>query len=169
MNILIGTILIWGAALWMLRHLGRVAPDRLPQLRRQATHMFLVMLPRTVIGLSGAGFVAALLPQDVVRQIFGAGSGMFGVALATLAGALVPGGPVVAFAVGAAAVKAGAGIAALFSFVTAWCIFSLTRTLTHELAMMGWPFLRHRLLVSWPVPLGIGALTLLVIRLAGPG
>ncbi|MDP4034165.1 MAG: hypothetical protein Q8P60_15190 [Pseudorhodobacter sp.] len=169
MNIVIGTLLIWAAAIWMLRHLRRVAPERMPQLVRQASRTFVVMLPRTLIGLSGAGFVAALLPQDLMRQVFGAGSGMGGVALATLAGALVPGGPVVAFAVGAAAVKAGAGVAALLSFVTSWSVFSLTRTLTHEMTMMGWPFLRYRLLVSWPLPVAIGAVSLVATRLFGAG
>ena len=169
MNIVIGTVLIWGAAIWMLRHLRRTAPERMPVLRREARRTFLIMLPRTIIGLSGAGFVAALLPEDLMRTAFGAGSGMAGVALATLAGALVPGGPVVAFAVAAAALKAGAGVSALLSFVTAWCVFSLTRTLTHETAMMGWPFLRLRLLVSWPVPLAVGMVSLLAHRLFGAG
>ena len=139
MNIVIGTILIWAAALWTLRHLQRVAPEKMSHVKTDVRHLFLMMLPRTIIGLVGAGFMAELLPQDQVRALFGAGSGLIGVMLASVLGALVPGGPVVAFAVGAAALKAGAGVAALLGFVTGWSIFSMTRTLTHEAAMMGWP------------------------------
>ncbi len=168
MNIVIGSVLIWGAALLALRHLRRVAPDRLPQVRADAQRLFLLMLPRTLIGLTGAGFMAELLPQDDVRALFGPGSGLVGVMLASGLGALVPGGPVVAFAVGAAALKAGAGVAALLAFVTGWSIFSITRTLTHEAAMMGWPFIGRRLLVSWPVPLVIGALYLGMTSIVDP-
>jgi uncharacterized membrane protein YraQ (UPF0718 family) len=169
MNIVIGTVLIWGAALFALRHMRRVAPDRLPQVRTDARHLFVLMLPRTLIGLTGAGFMAELLPQDDVRALFGPGSGLFGVMLASGLGALVPGGPVVAFAVGAAALKAGAGVAALLAFVTGWSIFSMTRTLTHEAAMMGWSFIGHRFLVSWPVPLVLGALYLGLTGMIVPG
>lgn len=167
MNVLIGTVMIWAAALWTLRHLQRIAPEQLPQVRREARHLFLIMLPRTIIGLTGAGFMAELLPQDQVRALFGPDSGLAGVMLASVVGALVPGGPVVAFAVGAAAVKAGAGLGALMAFITGWSIFSMTRTLTHEAAIMGWSFLGRRLLVSWPAPLVIGVVGLGLARLLG--
>ncbi|MDP3342390.1 hypothetical protein [Frigidibacter sp.] len=167
MNVVIGTVMIWAAALWTLRHLQRIAPDRLPQVHSEARHLFLMMLPRTIIGLTGAGFMAELLPQDDMRALFGPGSGLTGVILASGLGALVPGGPVVAFAVGAAALKAGAGVAALLAFVTGWSIFSMTRTLTHEAAMMGWSFLGQRLLVSWPAPLIIGGIGLGLAKLLG--
>lgn len=167
MNVLIGTVMIWAAALWTLRHLQRSAPEQLPQVRREARHLFLMMLPRTIVGLIGAGFMAELLPQDDVRALFGPGSGLAGVLLASGIGALVPGGPVVAFAVGAAALKAGAGLGALLAFITGWSIFSMTRILTSEAVIMGWPFLGKRLLVSWPAPLVIGVLGLGLARLFG--
>lgn len=167
MNVVIGTVMIWAAALWTLSHLQRIAPEQLPQVRREALYLFLIMLPRTIIGLTGAGFMAELLPQDDVRALFGPGSGLTGVVLAAAIGALVPGGPVVAFAVGAAAVKAGAGLGALLAFITGWSIFSMTRTLTHEAAIMGWSFLGRRLLVSWPAPLVIGIIGLGLARLLG--
>ena len=169
MNVVIGTVMIWAAALWTLRHLRRISPERLPHVRAEAQHLFLIMLPRTIIGLTGAGFMAELLPQDDVRALFGPGSGLAGVMLASGLGALVPGGPVVAFAVGAAALKAGAGVGALLAFITGWSICSMTRTLTHEAAIMGWSFLGRRLLVSWPAPLVIGAVSLGVASLIGMG
>lgn len=167
MNVLIGTVMIWAAALWTLRHLQRITPEQLPRVRREARHLFLMMLPRTIVGLIGAGFMAELLPQDDVRALFGPGSGLAGVLLASGIGALVPGGPVVAFAVGAAALKAGAGLGALLAFITGWSIFSMTRILTNEAVIMGWPFLGRRLLVSWPAPLVIGVLGLGLARLLG--
>lgn len=65
MNILIGTLLIWGGALWSLLHLRRTMPDRLPEVARRTREMVLFMVPRILAGLIGAGFLAALLPQDM--------------------------------------------------------------------------------------------------------
>jgi len=158
MNVIIGTVMIWAAALALLRHIRRVERDKLPAIWRAATATFLVMLPRTVIGLSGASFMAALLPRDQMSALFGPEQGIAGILLACLAGGLTPGGPMVAFALCATALKAGASTGALVAYLTAWSIVSLTRTLGHEIAFMGNTFLIRRLLLSAPFPVLIGLL-----------
>ncbi|MBN2631447.1 MAG: hypothetical protein JXR75_13020 [Rhodobacteraceae bacterium] len=156
MNVIIGTVLIWGAALALLRHIARVDRAKLPEVWRAARATFLVMLPRTVIGLSGASFMAALLPRGRMAALFGPERGITGILLATVVGAATPGGPMVALALSATALKDGAGTGALLAYLTSWSIISQTRTLGSELALMGPTFLIRRLILSAPVPVMIG-------------
>lgn len=167
MNVLIGTALIWAAALLLWRHIARVAPERMPEVWRATRATFLVMLPRTVIGLSGASFMAELLPRGQVAALFGPEQGALGVLLAALFGAATPGGPMVAFALAATALKAGAATGPLLAYVTAWSVVSLTRTLGHELALMGAGFLARRLFLSAPLPIIIGLIGQAIERAAG--
>ncbi len=122
---------------------------------------FLHLLPRLVLGVIGAGYLARILPQDVVLALIGPDSGIRGLLAASVAGALTPGGPVVGFALGSAALKSGAGYAQITAFVTAWSLFALNRTLIWELPMMPSWFVRLRILVSLPVPLIVAALVML--------
>ena len=70
---------------------------------------FIHLLPRIAIGVVGSGFIAEALPDEWIAPWLGPESGFLGVAIATLGGALTPGGPVVGFSIGAAALKSGAG------------------------------------------------------------
>lgn len=162
MNILIGTVLIWIIALWLLAKLKREQPDRLPVLFTRAKALFLFILPRIFIGLVGAGFLAALLPADSVQQAFGRSAGLSGVLLATAFGAITPGGPFTAFAIAAAAYKAGAGLGAILAYVTGWSFVCLIRTISYETSFLGAGFAMRRVLISLPfaVLLGIAGLLL---------
>lgn len=136
MNIVIGTILIWTAALLAIRHVGRKNPAALQAILTDARRTFLFMLPRTVFGLIGAGFAAALVPPGATRALFGAEAGLTGVAIGTVAGMLTPDGAFVALAICATALKSGAGIGPV-------CV-------------------RQRLQVSLPVPLILGGIAFAV-------
>lgn len=164
MNILIGTVFIWGAAIWAVRHLAKTAPSAMPEMVRRARQTFLFMLPRLLVGLVGAGFLAALLPGEFVRNWLSAQSGLQGILLATVFGALTPGGPFVAFAIGASALKAGAGAGALVAYVSAWSVVSLVRTLSYEVPLMGRVFTRTRLLMSLPIPVVLGLCASLLVH-----
>ena len=76
---------------------------------REGALEFLRLLPRIGAGVIGSGFIAEVLPKALVASWIGPGSGFMGVLIATLGGALTPGGPVVGFSIGAAALKSGAG------------------------------------------------------------
>ena len=162
MNILIGTVAIWIIALWLLSLLRARHPDRVPELWTKCRSLFLFMLPRIFVGLIGAGFMAALLPETLVAQSFGREAGLMGVVFAMGAGALTPGGPFVAFAIGAAALKAGAGVGALVAYVSAWCVVCVMRTLAYELPMMGSQFAWIRIAVSLPFVLILGSVAHLI-------
>jgi uncharacterized membrane protein YraQ (UPF0718 family) len=118
--------------------------------------------PRLVIGVLGAGFVAALLPPETVRTFLGDGSGSLGILAATVAGGFLPGGPVVAYAVGGAALEAGAGTAQVMTFVTAWLLFSFNRTIIWEVPVMGARYTGIRMAMALPVPIAVGHLALLL-------
>jgi len=162
MNILIGTIVLIIAAVFIIRHMRRTAPENLPQIFAKTRETTIFMVPRIFAGLIGAGFLAELLPVDQVERFFGEGAGMVGVIIATAFGAITPGGPFVAFAIGASSLKAGAAIAPLMAYVTAWCLLNFNRSLSYEYAFMGRRFLYIRLLISLPAPLLLGGLLLLV-------
>ena len=52
------------------------------------------------------------------------------IAIATIAGAATPGGPVVGFAVGVAALKGGAGEPQVIAYSTAWALYAFPRLLS---------------------------------------
>jgi uncharacterized membrane protein YraQ (UPF0718 family) len=113
---------------------------------------FVNLLPRLAVGVIGAGFLAHLLPHERVTELLGPSSGWGGIAIACIAGALTPGGPVVGFSIGAAALKAGAGTPQIVAFVTAWSLYTLNRMLVWELPFMPRAFILRRILVSLPIP-----------------
>ena len=96
----------------------------------------LVPLPRIAIGMIGSGFIAEILPRHLMPGWFGAGTGVTGLAIATVAGALTPGGPVVGFALAAAALKSGAGAPQVIAYTIAWALFALPRVLIYEIPSM---------------------------------
>ena len=126
-----------------------------------ARSQFMHLLPRLLIGILGSGFLAHLLPRDTVLAWFGPNSGWTGTLLATLAGALTPGGPVVGYALGAAALKAGADFAQVIAYVTAWSLLTLNRMLTWEMPSMPMGLIAVRVIVSLPLPFLAAWMTML--------
>jgi hypothetical protein len=71
----------------------------------------------------------------------------------------------VGFSVGAAALKAGAGLPAIVAYVTAWSLISLNRILVWERVLMPEDVVWKRVALSLPLP-PIAGLTMLWF---GPG
>jgi uncharacterized membrane protein YraQ (UPF0718 family) len=124
---------------------------------------FLHLLPRLALGVIGSGYLARLLPQDMVILLIGPDSGFRGLLAASIAGALTPGGPVVGFALGSAAIKAGAGFAQVIAYVTGWSLFTLNRVLIWEVPFMPAWFVKLRVLISLPIPFLVAGLALLFV------
>jgi len=121
---------------------------------------FFLLLPRIIIGVVGSGYIAAVMPQDLITTWIGPSSGVLGITIATLAGAITPGGAVVGFAVGAAALKGGGGAPQIIAYSTAWSLYALTRLINWEVAMMPPRVVWLRAAVSLPLPFlaGLGAM-----------
>ena len=125
---------------------------------------FLRLIPRLVLGVLGAGFLAEVLPQDLIVSWFGPQSGLTGLTIATVVGAIVPGGPVVGFAIGATALKSGAGAPQVIAFIVAWSLFALQRLMMWELPVMDGKAVWVRIAVSLPLPFLAAAIAMLAGR-----
>jgi hypothetical protein len=121
---------------------------------------FVVLIPRVLVGVVGSGYIAAVMPQDLVTQWIGPNSGVPGIAIAALCGAATPGGAVVGFSIGAAALKGGAGAPQVIAYTTAWSLYTIQRLINWEIYMMAPRVVWLRAAVSIPLPLlaGIGAM-----------
>lgn len=122
----------------------------------EAWDQFVAILPALTVGILGAGFVAALLPPELAETYLGEGAGVTGYAIAYVIGAITPGGPVVGFALGAAAIKAGASVPIVVVYVTSWALMSLNRILIWERITVPRKVMIERLIVSAPVPILTG-------------
>jgi uncharacterized membrane protein YraQ (UPF0718 family) len=152
------TLFLFAIAGWLvsLAHTRRDGSAELGM--RLAWRDFVDLIPRLAVGVIGSGFLARAVPQDVILAWLGPGSGVSGVSLAALVGALTPGGPVVGFAIGAAALKAGAGLPQVMAFVTGWSLYTLQRVLVWELPTMPRRVVLLRVAVSLPFPFVVAGL-----------
>lgn len=160
MNILIGTVLIGAAAVWLWLRLPNTAWREASY--RASFDTFLFTAPRVLVALLGAGFFAELLPQEHVRRLLGEDAGIGAVVLAVALGPLTPGGAFVSFAIAAAALKTGAAPIAAIAYVTSWSLFSTMKIFAYELSFMGRQATVTRLLVSLPVPFVVAGLAYLL-------
>ena len=159
------TFLIVNLMLWVLvAVLALTAAVRSKALFREGAtegaRDFVLLLPRIMIGVVGSGYIAAIMPQNMITTWIGPNSGILGITIATLAGAITPGGAVVGFSVGAAALKGGGGAPQVIAYTTAWALYALTRLINWEVAMMPARVVWLRAAVSIPLPFlaGIGAM-----------
>jgi hypothetical protein len=119
---------------------------------REGVLEFIRLLPRIGAGVIGSGFIAEVLPKALVASWIGPGSGFLGVIIATVGGALTPGGPVVGFSIGAAALKSGAGAPQVIAYSTAWALYAIHRLVIWEVPMMPARVVWLRAAVSLPLP-----------------
>ena len=119
---------------------------------REGLTDFLRLLPKVLLGVVGSGYVAAVMPENLTAQYLGPESGFLGVAIAIVGGAFTPGGPVVGFSIGAAAIKSGAGAPQVIAYVTAWALFAVQRFFLWELPIMPPRLVWIRALASLPLP-----------------
>jgi uncharacterized membrane protein YraQ (UPF0718 family) len=131
---------------------------------RDGTIEFIHLLPRIAIGVVGSGFIAEALPDAWIAPWLGPQSGFLGVAIATLGGALTPGGPVVGFSIGAAALKTGAGAPQVIAYSTAWALYAIHRLMIWEVPLMPARVVWLRAAVSLPLPFIAAALAMLLAK-----
>jgi len=157
------------ALLWLIAIvLGLIAASRSRHLLRDSVREGVVdcarLLPRIMLGVIGAGYIAALLPQEVVGRWLGADSGFAGLCIAVLGGAFTPGGPVIGFSIGAAALKGGAGTPQVIAYTVAWALFAMQRLFIWELPVMPPRLVWVRVVASLPLPFLAAAVAMLLGR-----
>ena len=131
---------------------------------REGAIEFIRLLPRIGIGVVGSGFIAEVLPRELIGPWLGPESGFMGVFLAMLGGALTPGGPVVGFSIGAAALKSGAGAPQVIAYSTAWALDAIHRLVVWEVPLMPAHIVWLRAAVSLPLPFIAAAIAMLAGR-----
>ncbi|MGB0748845.1 MAG: hypothetical protein ACPGO3_08875 [Magnetospiraceae bacterium] len=156
------TGIIFLIAVFMLAEAWRRGQGGHVEALKIAARQAVNLTPRIVIAVIGASFMAALLPEDHVAAFIGEESGLMGLAIATIAGAAVPAGPMVAFPIAAALTAAGAGFPQIITFLTGWSLLYGMRVLTYEIPSFGSAFVMRRLLVCLPFPPLAGAVAYLV-------
>ena len=122
----------------------------------QGMKMLGKILPILVVAFFLAGMVEQILPKDLLADILGPESGFRGLALGTLAGAVMPGGPFILFPLMAVLLKAGAGVGPLVAFLSSWALLGFHRLLIYEAPIMGWKFALCRMAASLIFPVVIG-------------
>ncbi len=126
------------------------------------------VLPRMVAAFLVAGFFQVLLPKDFIMKWIGERSGFRGICIATLAGVLTPGGPLISFPLIAALYKLGADYGALVAFLTSWELMGFMRTFVWEIPMLGLKFVLLRFLVSLAFPLMAGLIARRLVLVLDP-
>jgi hypothetical protein len=143
--------------LWLIALvLGAIAAQRSRALLfasiREGLADCLKLIPRIMLGVIGSGYIAAILPAEIVGHWLGADSGMTGLFIAVLGGAFTPGGPVIGFSIGAAALKGGAGTPQVIAYTIAWALFALQRLFIWEIPVMPPRLVWLRVVASLPLP-----------------
>jgi len=123
---------------------------------KNGLQMLWFVLPRLVPALILAGLLQVLIPQQTVARYFGREGGLKAIALASVAGMLTPGGPMVSVPLLVALANSGAALPPLVAYMTAWSLFGLQRIIAWEAPLMGWHFVAVRVTASLAFPIAAG-------------
>jgi hypothetical protein len=162
LSALIIDITLWGSVAvlgFMAWQRGRVV---LVSSVREGSMDFINIVPRIALGVIGSGYIAAVIPPEVITGWLGPDSGWFGVLTAVIASAATPGGPVVGFSIGAVALKVGGGTPQVIAYVVAWALFAFQRMILWEIPFMPAKFVWFRAAVSVPFPFLAAAIAMVI-------
>jgi len=114
------------------------------------------------------GFLAEVLPKELVSGLVGQDSGGTGYALAAVAGSILPTGPMVVLPLGAALLQADAGLAQILTLYSAWMLVNVQRLVIWEIPLVGQSMAVRRFAGGlFAVPFAIASATLIDLLLAG--
>ena len=149
--------LLLAAVAVVLAILAYLKDPGLPMLgAKNGVAMLAFVIPRMVVAIILAGLMQVLAPQDFVSRHFGQGGGVRALLLATLAGMVTPGGPMVTVPFMVALANSGAALSSLVAYMTAWSLFGLQRIIAWEAPLMGWRFVVARVVPSLAFPVIAG-------------
>ncbi|MEX0730933.1 MAG: permease [Aquisalimonadaceae bacterium] len=148
-----------GAAVWLLK-----GAETFSGALGNGLQLLLWILPVLIGTVFIGAYARSLIPQAMMERWLGEGSGMRGLMLATIAGAITPGGPFAAFPLVIALYRTGAAFPVCVTYLTAWSVLGLNRALVWELPLIGPDFVLIRLAVSLPLPIIAGLIARLLCR-----
>src|SRR6202011_3074901 len=129
---------------------------------REGAMDFINIVPRIALGVISSGYIAAVIPQEIITGWLGPNSGWVGGATAGGAGAAKPGGPGVGFFICPVALKSGGGSPQVLAYVIAWALFAFQRLLLWEIPFMPARFVWFRAAVSIPFPFLAAAIAMAI-------
>jgi uncharacterized membrane protein YraQ (UPF0718 family) len=129
--------------------------------------LFINMLPNLLAGCLVGAFIALLLPREMVNRWVGAESGFTGLLIATVAGAILPGGPFTIYPIAATLAVMGADVGAICALIVSWSLLGYSRALIWELPFFGVDFVGWRVLLAVPLPFIAGLLARPIARAVG--
>lgn len=124
---------------------------------RQAVRVLPIVLPAALL----SGFLAELLPRELVAGLVGPDSGWTGFLLAATVGVILPTGPMVVLPLGAALLQADAGLAQILTLYSAWMLVNIQRLVIWEIPLVGVSLASRRFaggLISIPIAIATSIL-----------
>lgn len=146
------TAVLWVAASGLFALALRRGRESVNQALKAYGRLLLFVATRLPLALILAGFLAVIMPAEVVVGLIGGESGFGGIVVASFVGGLVPSGPFVSFPIAYTLLKSGAGLPQLVAFLSGWGVFAFHRVLIYEWPMMGLRFTAVRLTASLLLP-----------------
>jgi uncharacterized membrane protein YraQ (UPF0718 family) len=128
---------------------------------RNGLSLLWFVIPRLVPALILAGMLQVLIPQETVARYFGRQSGLAAICLASLAGVITPGGPMVSVPLLVVLANSGMALGPLVAYMTSWSLFGVQRIIAWEAPLMGWHFVGVRVVSSLVFPVLAGWLVTL--------
>ena len=123
---------------------------------KNGASMLWFIVPRLVPAIIIAGLLQVVVPQETVQRYFGRDTGLRALLVASLAGVLTPGGPMVTVPFMVALAQSGAAMPPLVAYMTSWSLFGMQRIIAWEAPLMGWRFVFVRVLPSLAFPILAG-------------
>lgn len=154
-------VILLAMALGLIWAAWRKDPGLLPKGFRASWNMFYGLVPLLILAFLLAGLIQVAIPPELIQTWLGEQSGMRGILLGTVVGALITGGPYISFPIIAAVFQAGAGTGTTVALITGWAMLGLGQ-LPFEATFLGPRFMLVRLLTVCAVPILAGCLASLL-------
>lgn len=117
--------------------------------------MLIEVVPLLIAAFILAGMIQVVVSRETINKWLGRDSGIKGIMIGGIAGALVPGGPYIFYPIAASFLLSGAEIGTAVTFVVAKNLWSLSR-LPMEVALLGPRLTIIRFVVTLIFPVIVG-------------
>lgn len=128
-----------------------------------------ILLPKIVAGVLVASIIPLLLSREWILRWIGPESGLAGLTVATIAGAAVPGGPMVTLPLVTGLMAKGADAGSAVALITGWLMLGLNRTLIWEMSFLPPDLVLTRYALCAPMPILIGLACRALVARKGRG
>ena len=151
------SFLILSALALLFAFVAYLKDPSLPALgTRNGLALLWFIIPRLVPALILAGMLQVVIPQETVARYFGNQSGLSAIFMASAAGIVTPGGPMVSVPLLVVLSNSGMALGPLVAYMTAWSHFGMQRIIAWEAPLMGWRFVAVRTASSFVFPILAG-------------